>query len=228
MKRLTFFVRTSPARLVVFIGALLMGAMWTGDCWSDSAVNEQPSLEDLGAALLEPVAASDRLSSDLPLLHSPNEITGAGSQKNGGRLTQVVADMAQAGSLLARPHALRRATVSQARAVAGLDLLIADLGEKKSQYSGGQCKKPLPLDAGIASSGTGQEGEIPGAASPSTTGPTDRFSKSLGHAAELIKDLWGHLPERQREQILQPLSAEFLPQYAAEIEAYFRKLAEPE
>jgi hypothetical protein len=42
----------------------------------------------------------------------------------------------------------------------------------------------------------------------------------------LIKDLWGKLPERQREELLQPLSEEFLPEYAAEIEEYFRVLAE--
>ena len=44
----------------------------------------------------------------------------------------------------------------------------------------------------------------------------------------MVKDLWGKLPERQREQILQPLSEEFLPKYASEIEAYFRALADPD
>ena len=42
----------------------------------------------------------------------------------------------------------------------------------------------------------------------------------------LVKDLWGRLPERQREELLQPLSEEFLPEYAADIEEYFRVLAE--
>jgi hypothetical protein len=42
----------------------------------------------------------------------------------------------------------------------------------------------------------------------------------------LVKDLWGNLPERQREELLQPLSEEFLPKYEAEIEEYFRVLAE--
>lgn len=47
-------------------------------------------------------------------------------------------------------------------------------------------------------------------------------------AEDLIQDIWGHLPDRQREQILQPLREEFLPEYAPEIEAYFHALAKPE
>jgi hypothetical protein len=43
-----------------------------------------------------------------------------------------------------------------------------------------------------------------------------------------VKDRWGRLPERQRDEILQPLSEEFVPEYAAETEAYFRALAEPQ
>ena len=54
------------------------------------------------------------------------------------------------------------------------------------------------------------------------------LAASLESAGELVRDLWGHLPERQRQQILQPLSEEFLPKYAAEIEAYFRTLAAPD
>jgi hypothetical protein len=43
----------------------------------------------------------------------------------------------------------------------------------------------------------------------------------------LVHDLWGTLPARQRQQILQPLGEDYLPQYADDIAAYFRALAEP-
>ncbi|HEX6961893.1 MAG TPA: hypothetical protein VF175_08510, partial [Lacipirellula sp.] len=59
------------------------------------------------------------------------------------------------------------------------------------------------------------------AATVATTAPVDRAAVS-----KLVKDLWGRLPERQREELLQPLSEEFLPEYAEEIEEYFRVLAE--
>ena len=54
------------------------------------------------------------------------------------------------------------------------------------------------------------------------------LAASLAATGELVKDLWGHLPERQRQQILQPLSEDFLPKYATEIEEYFRALADPD
>ena len=42
----------------------------------------------------------------------------------------------------------------------------------------------------------------------------------------MVKDLWGHLPERSREQMLQSFSDEFLPKYELEIEQYYRRLSE--
>jgi hypothetical protein len=71
-----------------------------------------------------------------------------------------------------------------------------------------------------------------GRTGPSPAQSTSAVSGSPGNTADrsaigaLVKDLWGKLPERQREELLQPLSEEFLPEYAAEIEEYFRVLAE--
>ena len=42
----------------------------------------------------------------------------------------------------------------------------------------------------------------------------------------MVKALWGHLPERSREQMLQSFSDEFLPKYELEIEQYYRRLSE--
>ena len=42
----------------------------------------------------------------------------------------------------------------------------------------------------------------------------------------LLKNLWGHLPERQREQMLQSSVEEFLPKYETMIRKYFLRLAE--
>ncbi len=43
---------------------------------------------------------------------------------------------------------------------------------------------------------------------------------------EMVKALWGQLPERSREQMLQSFSDEFLPKYELEIEQYYRRLSE--
>jgi hypothetical protein len=50
------------------------------------------------------------------------------------------------------------------------------------------------------------------------------MSEAVG---SLVHDLWGALPARQRQRIVQPVGEEFLPQYADDIGAYFRALAEP-
>jgi hypothetical protein len=42
----------------------------------------------------------------------------------------------------------------------------------------------------------------------------------------LMKDLWGHLPARTREKMLQSFSDDFLPKYELEIEQYYRRLSE--
>jgi hypothetical protein len=42
----------------------------------------------------------------------------------------------------------------------------------------------------------------------------------------MMKDTWGHLPERDREQVLQNTPDKFLPQYELMIERYFERLAE--
>lgn len=49
----------------------------------------------------------------------------------------------------------------------------------------------------------------------------DREAMSL-----LLKDVWGHLPEKVREQMLQSSMEQFLPEYSLLIEEYFRRLVE--
>ncbi len=71
-------------------------------------------------------------------------------------------------------------------------------------------------------------GTSPATGASPTNSQSGDLAASLAATGELVKDLWGHLPERQRQQILQPLSEDFLPKYATEIEEYFRALADPD
>ena len=41
-----------------------------------------------------------------------------------------------------------------------------------------------------------------------------------------MKDTWGHLPPRDREQMLQNTPDKFLPKYELLIEQYYKRLAE--
>jgi len=114
--------------------------------------------------------------------------------------------------------ALRRQEVALAR------LEMAKLDAKLSAIPPAAELFPKP---GKKPGSSGKAGKSPAKSTASSTSSGADLSTELAVAGELVKDLWGHLPERQREQILQPLSEEFLPQYASEIEAYFRALAAP-
>jgi DNA-binding protein H-NS len=61
---------------------------------------------------------------------------------------------------------------------------------------------------------------------------TDRLGKAEDARPDpelvkgLLKDAWGHLPQRAREQMLQNSPERFLPQYELMIERYYKRLAE--
>ncbi len=46
--------------------------------------------------------------------------------------------------------------------------------------------------------------------------------------AEIIKQIWGHLPEKERERLRQMAADQPLPESSLQIEKYFRRLAEAE
>jgi hypothetical protein len=132
--------------------------------------------------------------------------------------------MKDAESLLTAHEASGKVSAAQQEVVDELDAMIAQL-QKQCEKCGGQCNKPpKPSEkpAKPTAKRGGKPGETVGVAKTQADGPVDRAAVS-----NLVKDIWGRLPERQREELLQPLSEEFLPDYAAEIEEYFRVLAEP-
>ena len=93
------------------------------------------------------------------------------------------------------------------------------------QGGSGQSKQSSQPKPGASKSG--KPGTSPATGASPTISRSGDLAASLAATSELVKDLWGHLPERQRQQILQPLSEDFLPKYATEIEEYFRALADP-
>lgn len=118
----------------------------------------------------------------------------------------------------------------QQQIVADLALLIE---QAKRQCSGGQCSQP----------GASKPGGKPGANKKGGTGDnagtkqsakdsTERLGKSAATEAELaamktlVKEVWGHLPPKLREQMQSGLVEQFLPKYETLIEAYYKRLAE--
>jgi hypothetical protein len=150
-----------------------------------------------------------------------------GAEQGGGSnvaLKHIEHRMKEAESMLAAHEASGKVSATQQEVVDELDAMIAQL-QKQCEKCGGQCNKP-PKPSEKSAKPTakrgGKPGETAGVAKTQAGGQVDRTAVS-----NLVKDIWGRLPERQREELLQPLSEEFLPEYAAEIEEYFRVLAEP-
>ncbi len=61
---------------------------------------------------------------------------------------------------------------------------------------------------------------------------TERLGKADVHAPDaddvrgLMKDVWGQLPAREREQMLQSPPEQFLPKYELLLEKYYKRLAD--
>lgn len=152
-------------------------------------------------------------------------------------LVRVRQGMQRAESLLGEQSASRsavpldQAASVQEQVVHQLDQLIAELSK---QCQGGNCPPgDQPPSSGQPSQAKSTNSQ--GAAAQGQTAARDstaRLNNSGGESVdkakfdELAKQLWGHLPQRTREQMMQSFSEEFLPKYEREIEEYYRRLSE--
>jgi hypothetical protein len=152
-------------------------------------------------------------------------------------LVRVRQGMQRAESLLGEQSASRsavpldQAASVQKQVVDQLDQLIAELSK---QCQGGNCP-PGDQPPSPGQQSQSQSTNSPGAAAQGQTAArdsTDRLNNAGGKSVdkadfeELAKQLWGHLPQRTREQMMQSFSEEFLPKYEREIEEYYRRLSE--
>jgi hypothetical protein len=160
----------------------------------------------------------------------------AGEDIGSSPLASVIQGMRRAEGLLADDSIEQPAVPVQRQVVAELEELIAKMekqckscskskkpsdsnkqASKRSQPKPGQCDKPgsksnsKPSKAARSSNTSFSSANSPGESTP---------------PEELMKEAWGHLPERMREQMMQASSDEFLPEYREQLEAYFRRLAE--
>jgi hypothetical protein len=237
--------------LAVFIAVTLAieAQVATGDQVTSSSVESlgEKLLDDLSPTTPQPVAPpssspkrkatkqiEDSLKASTPL-HS----FGAGASAASQSLARVGNSMEQAQSKLSQTAASGKADPAQLAGpvqheiLSDLDKLIADLSKQcqccNGQCQGGQCNQPPKPGQ---NSKPGKPGSSAGRGRSAARDSTDRLDSSSakpvekGEMNEIVKALWGHLPERGREQMLQSFSDEFLPKYELEIEQYYRRLSE--
>jgi hypothetical protein len=199
-------------------GELLQGLDATPATVQPGAADaEQPAIEVDPRLKFRPPVKFDDLGEDLGAPSGPLPLVRA---RQG---------MQQAGALLAQQGSMSDVRATQQQVVSQLDELINSLCK---QCQGGNCppsdKPPKPgqpkpgAKAGTkpGTSAIGQQN------SPDAVQPRGADATSPAEREEMIKRLWGHLPERSREQMMQSFSNEFLPKYELELEKYYRRLAE--
>lgn len=145
-------------------------------------------------------------------------------------LTRIGRNMRKAESLIGNRDTSPRTQEVQKRILADLDQLLQ---QTKQQCQGGQPKPPS--DAAKTASNTPANSQ-PAEGDPSgkpARDSTDRLAKAGKTEVddeqdldELVKQVWGHLPEKVRSQMQNVSAEDFLPKYQKLIEEYYKRLAE--
>ncbi len=160
-----------------------------------------------------------------------------GPDPNKDPLGYISQEMRDAEQLIPERQKQTHAQALQQRIVENLTRLIeqAEQQQAQQQQSSQQNKdeqqtakrqsvKQPQQQAGKSSSG--KDSQSPAQDSSTRVGTAEQVRPDPELLRGLMKDAWGHLPEREREQMRQMAPEKFLPQYELLIERYYRRLAE--
>lgn len=140
-------------------------------------------------------------------------------------LQKIMKQMRSAQSRIAAADASKKTQKIQQDVIADLNLLIEQLQKQCSQ-----CKNPNGQASGAAAKAGNKAARKPGdKPSSDSTDRLDKAKDNKGGAlapAQLVKEVWGHLPARIVDQMSRQSVEKFLPKYEQLIEDYFRRLAE--
>ena len=159
------------------------------------------------------------------------ELGAAAESEDDPQLLSIARRMRDAQGRIDRADSGPGTQMLQAGIVADLDRLIDEARRIARQGQSDQSQDVT------SRSPTGQRQPQPGGRQPSqrpaseSEQRTERGEEPDGRPTpealgEMIKNLWGELPEHARQQMLQTPVEEFLPKYQHLIEAYFRRLSE--
>ncbi len=114
----------------------------------------------------------------------------------------------------------------QGEIIADIDALLKR-AKKKCQSCSSQCQsvaKRKPTKPSKPKEGSPKP--KPATTSNAKPGKAEGEMPDMTEMMAVIKQVWGELPEKERQQMLQSSVEEFLPKYADMIERYFKRLAE--
>jgi len=183
---------------------------------------DQQLLEDLDRELLEglPAGKSRGKSDSKAPATAPQSREGTESHNP---LARIAARMRSVENRIAAHDTSAETRENQAQIVSELDSLL-DAAKKAQQRGKLQGGKGSP---------SGQEGTGTGDAIASpprdSTNRIERGTKEQSEPADvkdLLRRIWGHLPEKLRDEMQASVGEQFLPKYERLIEEYYKRLAE--
>lgn len=160
------------------------------------------------------------------------ELGTAATPEEENPLLEIARQMRLVEELIAQSESGQQTQGVQKEIVASLDELIKQARSQCQKSSASQCSpktsprrqvtqpKPKPGE------GRGKPTQKPATNPITKPGQAEPSGLTLDQVRDLIKAVWGELPESKREQILQWAGDEFLPKYEPLIELYFKRLAE--
>lgn len=151
--------------------------------------------------------------------------------------TRISKRMHEAERMIPRAESSRNTKKLQKEIVSDLDKLIAELEQQCKKCQGGASSSSKPSGQQTAKrESVKQPSQKPSDGEHDSKTPAKDSTEKLGkdevrkadmeEMKGLLKDLWGQLPAKAREQMLQSSPEEFLPKYELLIEEYYRRLAE--
>lgn len=163
------------------------------------------------------------------------ELGAAAEKESDNPLLEIARKMRDAQRRLDRHDAGATTQIVQKQIVDDLEKLIDQARKAAKQCAGGQsrpqavaARQPVGQPPAGGQPQGGQPSDRPAAESaqrPRTTNDRPR-RVDVEQVQAIIKELWGELPQREREQMLESPPEEFLPKYELLIEEYFRRLSE--
>lgn len=237
-------------RILPLLVALLACTLWALPAWaagddeSEADVLEQELLEGLDADLMDDLLppadetappgeqgdepARDALDEELlrdlgaeaEASEDPNPLSRAGRR------------MRQVENLIGRAKSGSDTQKLQNQIVEDLDTMIQLARQQAQRMQSNQQSQQETKRSNARQPGQPQPSQGGAPQDAPSEDSTERLGQADGRRPDmtemntLLKQLWGHLPEREREQVLNAQIEQFLPQYELLIEAYFKRLVE--
>lgn len=138
-------------------------------------------------------------------------------------LARIGERMRAAQELIAERDTSEKTQATQKEILSELARLIE---QTKKRCSGSAGKPAQGKSSAQAGAGTGEARPGPARESTDRVGKANFQDSETTDVKDVLRRIWGHLPDKMRDQMQAQLSEQFLPKYENLIEEYYKRLAE--